>query len=173
MALSFSLESAGVPDGELVAFGPFDQESGSQASIPTQLTRKVTYPELGVVALFELVFTGDRLEIQRISVESNEKFVSATVMSQLSIPAVIREIAVQTVPNSKIWALAGSGQQRRYEGQAFLAQVYWFEHISWGSPRASIMKYMSWSRTNANFHISKISREVELPGAHAKPRQKQ
>jgi hypothetical protein len=168
MALSFRLESAGVPDGELVDFGPFDQESGSQASIPAQLTRKVTYPELGVIALFECVFTGDRLEIQGISVESNGKFVSATAMSQLSIPAVIREIAVQAVPNSKIWALAGSGQQRRYEGQTFLAQVYWFEHISWGSPRASIMKYMNWSRTNANFHISKISREVELPGAHSK-----
>lgn len=152
----------------MVAFGPFDQESGSQASIPAQLTRKVTYPELGVIALFECVFTGDRLEIQRISVESNEKFVSATAMSQLSIPAVIREIAIQAVPNSKLWALVGLGQQRRYEGQTFLAQVYWFEHISWGSPRASIMKYMNWSRTNANFHISKISRELELPGAHSK-----
>lgn len=168
MALSFSLESAGVPDGGLVDFGPFDQGSGSQPSIPSRLTRKVTYPELGVIAMVECVFTGDRIEILSISVQKNERFVSATVLSQLSIPSVIREIAIQAVPNSQLWALAGEDQERRYESQAFLAQVYWFEHVSWGSPRASIMKYMNWSRTNANFHISKISREVELPGAHSK-----
>jgi hypothetical protein len=172
MALTFSLELAGVPDGDFVDFGPFDQKSGLQARIPSKLTRRVKYPELGVVALVECVFTGDRLEIQSICVQKDEKYLSATALSQLSLPAVVREIALQVVPSAKLWVVSDDNQDQRSRGPIFLAQVYWFEHISWGSPRGSIMKLMNWSRTNANFHISKISREVELPGAHAKPRPK-
>lgn len=172
MALTFSLELAGVPDGSFVDFGPFDQESGLQARIPSELTRRVRYPELGVIALIECVFTGDRLEIQSVSVQKDEKFVSATALSQLSLPAVVREIALQVIPNAKLWVVSDDNQKPRSTGAIFLAQVYWFEHVSWGSPRGSIMKLMNWSRTNANFHISKISKETRLPGAHAKPQPK-
>jgi hypothetical protein len=167
MELPFKLETVGVPDGKPVSFGPFDQETGTQQSIPSSLTRRVVYPGLEVSALVECVFTGDKLEIQRISVENSGKFVSTKVLTQLALPAVIRAIAVEVVPNAKLWSELKSSEDFRLEGLTFLAQVYWFEHISWGSPRGSIMKYMSWSRTNANFHISKIARNYPLPGAHS------
>lgn len=167
MTLQFKLEAAGVPDGKAVNFGPFDHETGTQQSIPEKLTRKVTYPELGVSALVDCVFTGDKLEVQRISVEAAGKFVSTKVLTQLALPAVIRAIAIEVVPNSKLWAYLDASQEFKHDGPTFLAQVYWFEHISWGSPRGSIMSYMNWSRTNANFHISKIARNFPLPGAHA------
>ena len=53
------------------------------------------------------------------------------------------------------------------DGPAFLAQLYWFEFVGWGSPRASIMSYMGWSRANANFHIKRINKLFPLPGARA------
>jgi hypothetical protein len=167
MGLSFKLETVGVPDGKPVDFGPFDQETGTQQSIPSSLSRRVIYPELGVSAVVECVFTGDRLEIERISVENNGKFVSTKVLTQLALPAVIRAIAIEVVPNAKLWAELKPNQDFKLEGPTFLAQVYWFEHISWGSPRGSIMSYMGWSRTNANFHISKIARDFPLPGPHS------
>jgi hypothetical protein len=104
MKLPFNLETVGVPDGKAVDFGPFDPETGTQQSIPSSLTRKVVYPELGVSAMVECVFTGDKLEIQRISVENNGKFVSTKVLTQLALPAVIRAIAVEVIPNAKLWA---------------------------------------------------------------------
>lgn len=167
MTLPFKLESAGIADGKSLEFGPFDPETGTQQSIPETLTRKVIYPELGITAVVSCLFTGDKLEIQSISVENSGKFISTKVLTQLALPAVIRAIAIEVVPNAKFWALLDASDMLKRDSPAFLAQVYWFEHISWGSPRGSIMAYMSWSRTNANFHISKIARNFQLPGAHA------
>jgi hypothetical protein len=168
MSIVFTIESTGVADGPRVEFGPFDQETGTQQSIPGTLTRRVTYPDLEVSAVVECIFTGDKIEIQSISVQNNGTFVSTKALTQLALPAVIRAIAVETVPNSELWSNVATNPVARFEGPSFLAQVYWFEHISWGSPRASIMTYMNWSRTNANFHISKIAKYIALPGAHAK-----
>lgn len=167
MGLSFKLETVGFPDGAPLEFGPFDQETGTQQSIPSSLSRRVVYPDLEVSAVVDCIFTGDRLEIERISVENNGKFVSTKVLTQLALPAVIRAIASEVVPNSMLWAELKPNQDFKLEGPTFLAQVYWFEHVSWGSPRGSIMKYMNWSRTNANFHISKIAKTYPLPGAHS------
>lgn len=167
MESSFKIEPAGVEDGQRIEFGPFDQESGTQQSIPSTLTRRVIYPELGVSALIECIFTGDRLEVQSLSVQNSGKFVSTKVLTQLALPSVIRAIAMEVIPNARIWASLDSNEILKKEGPTFLAQVYWFEHVSWGSPRGSIMNYMNWSRTNANFHISKIARNFPLPGAHA------
>jgi hypothetical protein len=167
METSFKIEPTGVEDGKRVEFGPFDHETGTQQSIPTSLTRRVVYPELGISALIECVFTGDKLEVQSLSVQNNGKFVSTKVLTQLGLPSVIREIALEIIPNARMWAFLDSNEILKKEGPTFLAQVYWFEHVSWGSPRVSIMNYMSWSRTNANFHISKIARNFPLPGAHA------
>lgn len=167
MSLPFKIEAAGVADGKPIDFGPFDHETGTQQSIPATLTRRVHYPELEVTALVECIFTGDKLEIQSLTVQNKGKFVSTKVLTQLALPAVIRAIAIEVVPNAKLWAYLDASQILKHEGPTFLAQIYWFEHISWGSPRGSIMTYMNWSRTNANFHISKIARNFPLPGAHA------
>ena len=173
MEAIFKLESAGKIDGKRVEFGPYDHETGTQQSIPSRLSRRVVYPELGVAAVIDCVFTGDKIEVQSIKIENDGKFVSTKVLTQLALPAVIREIAIQEVPNSKLWAQLDGDNPHKLTGPTFLAQVYWFEHISWGSPRGSIMNYMSWSRTNTNFHISKIARNFGLPGSHAKGNQNQ
>jgi hypothetical protein len=167
MGLSFKVETVGMPDGEPINFGPFDQETGTQQSIPNSFSRRVIYPELEIAATLECVFTGDKIEIQSLKVEKNGKFVSTKVLTQLALPSVIRAIAIEVIPNSSLWAELEPNQEFKLEGPTFLAQVYWFEHISWGSPRVSIMNYMKWSRTNANFHILKISSNFPLPGAHA------
>ena len=167
MPINFTLESAGVQDGPIVNFGPFDAESGTQQSIPSALKRRVVYLDLEIALTVDCVFTGDKIEIQKLTVENDGKFISTKVLTQLALPAVMRAIAVDVVPNSHLWAFLDNTAIIKNEAPSFLAQVYWFEHISWGSPRGSIMNYMGWSRTNANFHISKIARRFPLPGAHS------
>jgi hypothetical protein len=167
MEFTFKLEKVKIADGPRVEFGPFDHETGTQQSIPMTLTRRVVYPELEVAAIVECVFTGDKLEVQSLAVQNNGKFVSTKVLTQLALPSVIRAIAIEVIPNSNLWAQLDGEQIMKHEGPTFLAQIYWFEHISWGSPRGSIMKYMNWSRTNANFHITKIARQFGLPGSHS------
>jgi hypothetical protein len=76
-------------------------------------------------------------------------------------------VADQNNAAAKLWSELKPYQEFKLEGPTFLAQVYWFEHISLGSPSGSIMNYMHWSRTNANFHISKIAKTYSLPGAHS------
>lgn len=168
MEFAFKLESAGIADGKRQDFGPDNPQMGTKASIPSTLTRRVIYPELGVTALIECVFTGDKLEVQSLNVQNNGKFVSTKVLTQLALPAVIRAIALEVVPDAQLWVNLDSNEFPKNDSPTFLAQVYWFEHVSWGSPRGSIMNYMGWSRTNANFHISKIAKLYPLPGAHSR-----
>lgn len=167
MEFAFKLEPTGIVDGKRQDFGPDNPQMGTQASIPSTLTRKVIYPELEVSALIECVFTGDKLEVQSLNVQNNGKFVSTKVLTQLALPAVIRAIALEVVPHAKLWVNLDTNEYPKNDSPTFLAQVYWFEHVSWGSPRGSIMRYMDWSRTNANFHITKIAKLHALPGAHA------
>lgn len=167
MNTSFKVGPAGVPDGKLVDFGPPRPDGGTVLSIPTTFSRTVTYPTLGLSAEIECAFTGDRIEVESIRIRKNSQFVTTVALTQLSLPLVIRAIAEDVIPNSKIWAKLRGDLDNKNSSPEFLAQIYWFEHVSWGSPRASIMTYMNWSRTNANFHITKFSRNFPMPGVHA------
>ncbi len=167
LSSSFQVERTGTPDGKTVTFGPYDPETGATLSLPATFTRRVSYPGHGLAVILECVFTGDRIEVESLKIERVEKFISTKVLTQLALPAVIREIAEDAIPNSNRWARLNAPTDNKAETAEFLAQIYWFEHVSWGSPRASIMAYMNWSRTNANFHISKFSKNMPMPGAHA------
>ena len=167
MNYSFKVERTGTPDGKTVTFGPTDPETGVTLSLPATFTRRVSYPGHGLAVILECVFTGDRIEVESLKIERVAKFISTKVLTQLALPAVIRAIAEDAIPNSSRWASLNSTSDNKAENAEFLAQIYWFEHVSWGSPRASIMAYMNWSRTNANFHISKFSKNMPMPGAHA------
>jgi hypothetical protein len=167
MNSSFKVERTGIPDGRIVTFGPFDPDTGATLTIPATFTRRVSYPAIGLAAILECVFTGDRIEVESIKIERVEKFISTKVLTQLALPAVIREIAEDAIPNSNRWAKLNAATDNKAENPEFLAQIYWFEHVSWGSPRGSIMTYMNWSRTNANFHITKFSKNLPMPGVHS------
>lgn len=164
---SFKVEKTNKADGKRVSFGPPDPETGRALSLPTSFSRRVVYKDLGIAALVECIFNGDRIEVESVQIEKVTKFVSTKVLTQLALPTVIRALAEELIPNSNTWAKLKANSDNKPQSPEFLAQIYWFEYVSWGSPRGSIMTYMNWSRTNANFHISKFSRNIAMPGAHS------
>jgi len=170
MPTNFRVTRTNSVDGELVEFGPLDQVEAKKLAIPASLTRVVSYPELSLVIELSCTFTGDRIEITKMVIESSGSFIATRDLTQLALPAVMRAIALESIPGSSYWTSPSNDSVT--ENRAFLAQLYWLEHVSWGSPRATIMTLTSWSRTNANWHIKKLAKEFELPGAHAIPASK-
>ncbi len=173
MSEPFKISPTKEKDGKLVPFGPFDSETGWAMQIPERLSRIVYYPRLKLEIVLDCVFSGERLEIALMTIEGKGGFVTTRDLTQLGLPAVMGEIARGAVPDSARWSKPASAKAlNRPEGYPYLAQMYWFEYIGWGSPRANIMTYMNWSRANANFHIKKINSNFPLPGAHAATKQK-
>ena len=167
MPTEFSIQGDRRDDGPLISFGPLDAATSSQLAIPGSLVRRVSYPALALEVDLSCAFTGDRLEIVRMTIISRQSYIATKDLTQLALPQVIREIVCGSVPNSDQWLIQDTNSFNHPRSDAFLAQVYWFEHVSWGSPRATLMTFMGWSRPYANTRIKKISKEIKLPGAHS------
>lgn len=84
-------------------------------------------------------------------------------LTQLVLPKMIHSIAVESMPDSCLWLFNDEHKFRGFESYPFLAQVYWNEHLSC-SPRGAMMIFTGWSRTNANWHIRRISERYFLSG---------
>ena len=165
---TFKIQTASEGDEAMVQFGPSDPETGLSLSIPRRLTRKVNYPALELQLFLSCTFSGERLEIEKMTIEAKGSYVASRDLTQLALPQVMYAIVSGAVPEAKVLnRLVDSDKLDKPEGPSFLATVYWFEHASWGAPRARIMEYMGWSRANANFHLKKISRNFPLPGARS------
>lgn len=150
-------------DGPLREFGP----EGGQLAIPSYLERIVHYPSLGLSATLGLEFSGERLEIQRLCVEGSgdgeNRFVATKSLTLLALPAVIGEIARDLVPAARRWQVSpGDHNSKMLLAPVEIAQIYWFEHISWGRPRATVMALTGWSRTNTNFHFKKLEQQLGI-----------
>lgn len=159
MAKSFELLAGENPDGSLVLAGPMMTQLKSQLTVPSLMLRRVRYEGSYPDVELGIVFTGERLEISELRVSATSEYVTSHFLTQLGLPRIIRQAAIDNIPHSHLW-LSPSGQPESYE---FLAQLYWFEYISWGSPRAAIMDYMGWSRPNTNWHLRKIGQLYDLP----------
>lgn len=155
-------------DGELVEFGPAVGDGEMRPSIPSTFQRTVTYQESGLMLTLDCYFAGERVEVLRLSVGGSfERPLSTRDLTQLGLPDVIHEITKTVVPDWDYWTL--EGQDRRGQGKlrsdsAFLAQIYWLEHVSHGSPRQALMIYLSMPRSSCSVLIRTLKREFELPG---------
>lgn len=168
MSEIFKVTATSKPDGKLVPFGPVDQQTGWQLEIPKTLTRLVTYPNLDLDLLLELEFSGERVEISSVLIKGVGGYVSTRALTQLGLPLVIKHIVGSSVPGAERWSKpAKSENLNRPESIEYLAQMYWFEYVGWGTPRVNIMNYMGWKRANANLQIKKIDAVHALPGAHS------
>ena len=173
--MNFLISRTENEDGPLREFGPGDK---GRLQIPSYLERHVDYPELGLSATIGLEFSGERLEIRRLCVEGSgngeNRFVATKSLTLLALPAVIGQIAKDLVPESRRWEVPPGDQNFKMQIDPMeLAQLYWFEHISWGRPRATVMALTGWSRTNTNFHFNKLEQQFgfHLPREKAKSAQ--
>lgn len=171
---AFRIFSADVEDGVLTRIGPDMSDTPYQLLVPNEMTRLVEYgpnrPRLEVTLRLE----GTRLEVVRLVAEVTDSqkpeavFISSQFLTQLALPRIIRTIAVESIPNSSTWLFNPENEFLSSQSYRFLAQVYWFEHVSWGVPRGAIMNFTGWSRANTNWHIRRISESYTLPGPHSK-----
>ncbi len=169
---TFTISRTDVKDGNPIAFGPMDKETKRQLEIPETFTRRVSYADLSLVAELSCVFDGEKIQVKKICVEGQSAFVTSRDLTQLALPAVIRQIGFQVIPDSEYWTKAWQDDHSIKEGLKsdpfFLAQLYWFEHATWGSPRVAIQEYMAVKRTTANYYIRLAATVTPLPGLHKK-----
>lgn len=163
MGESFVVSVTEERDGPLVLAGPKTETLNQQLLVPSSMNRKIIYSDNLPVLETALVFSGERLEIVRLTIEAQEVYLSTQFLTQLSLPKVIRQVALESVPDSARWLAPSADRVGGIDSYDFLAQVYWFEHLSWGSPRKSVMNFMGWSRANTNFHLRKMAEMGLLP----------
>jgi len=171
MDKEFRIARDKTPDAPMVQVGPLLPEMQKQLSVPARMERRVFYGEDAPALGLALSFSGQRLEVTEIHAVATISFITTQFLTQLSLPKVIRQISVDAIPESSNWTTKVRPDVKGVESYDFLAQLYWFEYLTWGSPRNSIMNYMGWSRANTNWHIRKISKEFPLPGPHSKERE--
>ena len=166
----FIIKTEGRVDGPLQEFGPVSIQTGKRLTVPSPMRRQVYYPSLAYLVELTCVFTGQRIEIESLEIHGDGAFINTQYLTQLSLPEVIREIAKEVEVNSEFWACrTRSMDELRVDDASLIAQIYWYEHVTWGSPRAAVMSYMGWSRTNTNWHLRKISDQYKLPGNRIQP----
>ena len=164
MDKEFVIQTEKQTDGPLVQVGPVFPGLLHQIQIPSWSTATVDYGKEMPSVTLHIVFSGERVEISKLEVSADTGFVTTQFLTQLALPKVLRQFVVESVPNSSTWTLERGEEGMGVDSYDFLAQLYWFEHLSWGSPRGTIMKFMGWSRANTNWHLRKIEKEFALPG---------
>jgi len=132
------------------------------------MTRRVVYSGESPEVELSLVFSGERLEISRLLATSGDTFITTQFLTQLALPKVIRSIGAEAVPHRENWMPKDGHSGLGLDSYDYLAQLYWFEHLTWGSPRLALMNYMGWSRANTNWHIRKIRKNFPLPMREAR-----
>lgn len=149
-------------------FGPTDEKTGKRLAIPRTFSRIVDIQDLQFQLELWCEFSGDRIEVRKLCIEANGGEIASRKLLQLGLPAIVREIAFEVIPDAKFWTVEGQEPNLDWNSMntqpEFLAQMYWFEHVSWGSPRQEIMRYFGMKRTAANALIRKVSKYIPLPG---------
>lgn len=163
MENNVDIQSTHRADGPLTLAGPEMPDLKFQLMVPSALEREVLYGQDEPRLILRLVFSGERFEISQLTVHGETHFVTTQFLTQLALPKLIRRIGTETIPNTSTWIPTEGEDEMGIESYDYLAQLYWFEHVTWGSPRAAIMKYTGWSRANSNWHIRKIRKEFSLP----------
>jgi len=167
MTSNFRISKSDKPDGFLVPFGPLDPDTGWQLTIPKTFTRKVWYEHLGLDVKISCTFTGQKVEIRSLSVNSESQEITSRALTQLSLPEVIHEATLSAIPESKRWDLINKKARLEYGSvdskSLFIAQLYWLEHVSSGTPRAAIMEYLDAPRPTVNQWLREFKKSGNIP----------
>ena len=167
MTSNFRISESDKPDGLLVSFGPLDPDTGWQLQIPKTFTRKVSYEELGLDVKISCTFTGQKVEIRSLTVTSADQEVTSRSLTQLALPEVIYEATLSAIPESKRWDLSNKKTRLEYGSvdskSLFIAQLYWLEHVSSGTPRAAIMNYLNAPRPTVNQWLREFKKSGNIP----------
>jgi hypothetical protein len=155
-------------DGPKVSFGLEMKGFGFSLTIASELKRLVTYSNIPVSLFLECRYEVDKLRLVRVEVQNVEgKYISTRDLMHLKLPAILREISLGAVENAHTFM----GHARKTLNSPaslrnnldVLAQLYWLEVVTWGTPRKTIMELSGCSRSTANECITLASKEYRMP----------
>ena len=154
--------------GKLVAVGPKPPADYPQVMVPATSLWYVTYDALSLKVELDLVFSGERLEIQRLVASGLDcKAVQSRDLTQLALPAVIRKISSICIPHYEFWTREYQDRETRWESlktdDVFLAQMLWVEQIGQGNPRKALMDYFAMPRSTATLVMRRLRTEFSIP----------
>lgn len=164
-----------VPDGPLSTFGPQVEDPAPRLQIPVAFQRAVTLDDPPFELVVSFRFEGDRIELNRLAIEGER--ITPRDLGRLGLPAIVRAAGIDAIPDGDQWTVfvesAKALEDARRSGPSDatlleVAQYYWFDHVTWGSPRSTIMTFWDISRTTANDWIRKASKLFPMPGQHAR-----
>lgn len=161
------IEETSIADGPLVYFGPIDPESNRQLAIPVSFERQITDQVRGLTLTLTCQFVGDKVEVTQLNISADRLgTISSRTIAQLGLPRLIREVVKAVTPNWEFWLESSYGDaylDASKTNYAYLAQVYWLEHISQGTPRQTLMAMLKMPRSTCNVLLRQIKKSYGLP----------
>jgi hypothetical protein len=160
-------------DGDLVPFGPSIEGQYGGLSMPSSLNRRVTYSDNPLTVAIECRYEEDKLQLVKVEIQNFNGYVSTRDLLQLKLPAVMRQVAVESVLGREVFLSRASSLLHSpaaiKENLFLLAQLYWLEAVTWGTPRKAIMEISGCSRSSANEYIKMAAKQYPLPKERAEP----
>jgi hypothetical protein len=154
-------------EGATTRFGPIDPSNGTQLSMPKRFEREVIHTDDEMTLHITCLFSGEWVKVEKLCVTASPNVeLNSRYLLQLALPSIVRSVTVDAIPNSSYW-LDWKADDRDHGGRrmnhAFLAQLYWLEHVSQGNPRQSLMRYLAMPRSTCNVLIRQLRTEYPLP----------
>ncbi|MPZ60098.1 MAG: hypothetical protein GEU93_02145 [Propionibacteriales bacterium] len=159
------LETSPVGRRRFVPFGPFDFHR-----LPARFTHRAEHSQhpLRVTVAMSFDDSADRVRVDSVTLERTDgQSVAPSDMTRLQLAQVVHDAAVK-VAEPYGWAF-----DRRHPGGPLdddevrgLAQIYWYEYVTWGKPREQIMAAFELTRPSASRWIRKARDRYGLPGPH-------
>jgi hypothetical protein len=143
-----------------------------QLLVPERASRYVVYEDVEAKVKVTIALVDSRFEVVSLGIGDGSQPVYTRSLTKLSLPKVVREIALRAIPRSDYWT-SKSLVSKLDITDDYLAQLYWFEYITRGAPREAIMQVTGWSRANANYHIRRISKFIDLPNPSSEVKEKE
>jgi hypothetical protein len=148
-------------DGGLHNVCGYIPDVSQQLLVPRSLKREVFYgDDQPLLTLSLSLLDTNRFEVVGVNLQvpKSGSAISTSFLTKLSIPKIVRETTVEAIPYSSYWTTPPTDYSDDY-----LAQLYWFEYVTWGAPRLAIMNLTGWSRANTNHHLRRIAKIFDLP----------
>lgn len=156
-------------DAPLRDVGPVIGFDDYPLRVPGEFRRLVTSDAMDWQVELTIRFDGRKLRIIDLRIHARNDPITPRDLLGLSLPKLVRACAETAIPNSDFWTRdlprLPNIEHRLRDDLYLLAKLYWFEYITWGSPRVEIQKLLNSQKTTANYYIRLASKLHTLPEA--------
>lgn len=168
MDASFEVSQGDRPFGAMVKVGPTPPARYPQLEVPSTSLWEVRYEALGLSLELDVAFSGERLEIQKLTARGLAgKPVQSRDLTQLGLPEVLKTIASLSIPNYEFWTQDFQDRNLVWDelkvDDEFLAQLMWVAQIGHGNARKALMDYFQIPRSTTTLIIRRLRSKYPMP----------